>query len=67
MPEEFAVREEKLFKQCCERWEDFCSSYLNLSRAEADRIVRLLDEYRRGRRFYGRMGLPPFRCPASLR
>jgi hypothetical protein len=39
------VREEKLFKQCCERWEDFCPSYLNLSRAEADRIVRLLDEF----------------------
>ena len=39
------VREEKLFKQCCERWEGFCPSYLNLSRAEADRIVRLLDEF----------------------
>jgi hypothetical protein len=39
------VREEKLFKQCCERWEDFCPDYLNLSRAEADRIIRLLDEF----------------------
>jgi len=39
------LREEKLFKQCCERWEDFCPNYLNMSRAEADRIVRLLDEF----------------------
>jgi hypothetical protein len=39
------LREEKLFKQCCEKWEDFCPNYLNMSRAEADRIVRLLDEF----------------------
>jgi hypothetical protein len=39
------MREEKLSRQWCERWEDFCPTYLNLSRAEADRVVRLLDEF----------------------
>ena len=33
------LREEKLFKQCCEKWDDFCPMYLNISRAEADRII----------------------------
>jgi hypothetical protein len=39
------LREEKLFKQCCDRWEDFCPNYLNMCRAEADRIIRLLEEF----------------------
>ena len=37
------LREEKLYKLCCEKWEDFCPRYLKMSRAEADRIVRLHD------------------------
>jgi hypothetical protein len=39
------LREERLLKQYCEKWEDLCPDYLNMSRAEADRIVRLLDEF----------------------
>jgi hypothetical protein len=39
------LREEKLFKECCERWEDFCPNYLNMSRAEADRIIKHLTEF----------------------
>jgi hypothetical protein len=39
------VREQKLYKECCEKWEDFCPRYLKMSRAEADRIIRLLDEF----------------------
>jgi hypothetical protein len=39
------LREEKLYKQCCEKWEDFCSKYLKMSRTEADRLIRLLDEF----------------------
>jgi hypothetical protein len=39
------LREEKLFKECCERWDDFCPTYLNMSRPEADRIVRHLAEF----------------------
>jgi len=39
------LREEKLYKQCCEKWEDFCPAYLKMSRAEADRTIRLLDEF----------------------
>jgi hypothetical protein len=39
------VREEKLYKGRCEKWEDFCPRYLRMCRAEADRIIRLLDEF----------------------
>jgi hypothetical protein len=39
------LREEKLYKGCCEKWDDFCPKYLKMSRGEADRIVRLLDEF----------------------
>jgi hypothetical protein len=39
------LREEKLFKRCCEKWEDFCPQYLKMSRAEADRIIRLIEEF----------------------
>ncbi|HEY7389685.1 MAG TPA: hypothetical protein VH640_14310 [Bryobacteraceae bacterium] len=39
------LREQKLFKRCCEKWEDFCPEYLKMSRAEADRIIRLLEEF----------------------
>jgi hypothetical protein len=38
------LREEKLYKRCCKRWEDFCPAYLKMCRAEADRIIQLLDE-----------------------
>jgi hypothetical protein len=39
------LREEKLFKSCCEKWEDFCPQYLKMCRAEADRVIRLLEEF----------------------
>ena len=39
------VREEKLYKERCKKWEDFCPRYLRMCRAEADRIIRLLDEF----------------------
>src|SRR3974390_2597486 len=39
------LREEKLYKRCCEKGDDFCPGYLKMSRAEADRIVRLLEEF----------------------
>jgi hypothetical protein len=39
------LREQKLYKQCCEKWDDFCPRYLNMCRAEADRAIRLLDEF----------------------
>src|SRR6516164_3699162 len=39
------LREEKLYKRSCEKWDDFCPKYLKMSRGEADRIVRLLDEF----------------------
>ena len=39
------LREQKVYKRCCEKWEDFCPRYLKMCRAEADRIIRLLDEF----------------------
>jgi hypothetical protein len=39
------LREQKEYKQCCERWEDFCPKYLQMSRIEADRIIRHLEEF----------------------
>jgi hypothetical protein len=39
------LREEKLYKRCCDKWDDFCSRYLSMCRSEADRVIRLLDEF----------------------
>jgi hypothetical protein len=39
------VREEKLYKQCCEKWDDFCPEYLKMSRSEADRTIKVLEEF----------------------
>jgi len=39
------LREEKLYKRCTEKWEDFCSRFLKISRAEADRTIRLWEEF----------------------
>jgi hypothetical protein len=39
------LREEKLYKKCCEKWKDFCPKYLKISQPEADRIIRLWDEF----------------------
>lgn len=39
------LREEKVYKRSCEKWDDFCPRYLNMCRSEADRLIRLLDEF----------------------
>jgi hypothetical protein len=39
------LREQKQYKQCCQRWEDFCPKYLQMSRVEADRIIGRLEEF----------------------
>jgi hypothetical protein len=39
------LREQKLYKRCTETWEDFCPKYLKMSRVEADRSIRLLEEF----------------------
>jgi hypothetical protein len=39
------LREQKQYKRCCEKWEDFCPKYLKMSRGEADRIIRHLEEF----------------------
>lgn len=39
------LREEKLYKRCCEKWDDFCPQYLKMSRSEADRTIKLLEEF----------------------
>jgi hypothetical protein len=39
------VREEKLFQALEPTWEQFCPKYLRISRAEADRTIRLWEEF----------------------
>lgn len=39
------LREEKLYKRCTEKWDDFCPQYLKISRVEADRTIKLLEEF----------------------
>lgn len=39
------LRNEKLYKRCAETWDDFCPQYLKISRVEADRTIKLLDEF----------------------
>lgn len=39
------LREEKLYKRCTEKWDDFCPRYLKMSRSEADRTIKLWEEF----------------------
>jgi hypothetical protein len=39
------LRQEQLFKRCCESWRDFCPKYLKMSRSEADRLIQLFEEF----------------------
>jgi len=42
------VRDEKLFQALEPSWEQFCPKYLRISRAEADRTIRLWEEFGSG-------------------
>jgi hypothetical protein len=42
------LREEKLFQALEPTWEQFCPKYLKMSRAEADRTIRLYQEFGSG-------------------
>lgn len=39
------LREEKKYKRVTEDWRDFCSRYLRMSGAQADKIIHLWDEF----------------------
>jgi len=39
------LREEKLYRLCTEKWDDFCPRYLKISRSEADRTIKLWEEF----------------------
>jgi hypothetical protein len=39
------LRDEKQYKRCTEKWDDFCTRYLKISRSEADRTIKLLEEF----------------------
>lgn len=39
------LREEKLYKRCAEKWDDFCPRFLKISRSEADRTIKLWEEF----------------------
>ncbi len=42
------LREEKLYLAVTPHWRDFCPKYLHMSASQADRIIRLLDEFGSG-------------------
>ena len=39
------IREESLFQSRAATWEEFCPKYLGLSRSQANRIIRTLEEF----------------------
>jgi len=39
------LRTEKVYKRVTEHWNDFCPRYLRMSGTQADRIIRLLEEF----------------------
>jgi len=43
-------RDERRYKAYCSRWGAFCSEYLKITRSEADKLIRLWEQY--GDRFF---------------
>jgi hypothetical protein len=39
------IRQEKKYLQCAANWREFCTKYLKISGSEADRIIRLWEEF----------------------
>src|SRR5215471_15404041 len=39
------IRNEKLFLEFSDSWEEFCPAHLGISRSEANRLIGLLDEF----------------------
>jgi hypothetical protein len=39
------LRQEKKYLQCAPNWREFCTNYLKISGSEADRIIRLWEEF----------------------
>ncbi len=39
------IREEKLYRRFVPSWKDFCPDYLHMSSSQADRIIRLWQQY----------------------
>lgn len=42
------LRESKLYKRCTPHWDEFCARYLGMSRSEADKIIRLWQQFGAG-------------------
>ena len=42
------LRQDKLYQRSTPHWEDFCRTYLHMSRAETDRTIRLWEEFGAG-------------------
>jgi hypothetical protein len=38
-------RDEKRYKAYCSRWSEFCVLYLNITRSEADKLIRMWEQY----------------------
>ena len=44
----YRIRQEKRYKLCTPHWDEFCADYLKISRSEADKIIRLWEEFGAG-------------------
>ncbi len=42
------LRQDKMYLRCAPHWDEFCRQYLKMSRPEADRIIRLWEEFGAG-------------------
>jgi len=42
------IREEKVYQRCGMNWDEFCPAYLKICRSEADKIIRLWQEFGAG-------------------
>lgn len=60
----FTLREEKKYRGFGMTWDEFCSKRLGISRAQADRTIRLLEEF--GEAYFHLTGLVPI-APADYR
>jgi len=42
------IRDQKMYKVKCDSWEEFCPRYLRMSKTNANRVIRLLEEFGSG-------------------
>jgi hypothetical protein len=44
----FALREQRVYRACSPSWKEFCVNFLKISRGEADKLIRLWEQFGAG-------------------